>query len=137
MKNFFVLVFSKCLLVFKDDLSATAVVAYFLSLNIFTAIGYYKLLFQHSSLEEVPLYDAFIIMLLAGAFAHFVLLKGTKKQVFLNGTSSIPVKKGVFATISYMVLSFSLMLGAAQSTHRPFGFFQSQHHVRFCIISLR
>ena len=113
MKNFFVILFSKFYMLLKDDFSAMAVLAYFLSLNIFTVIGYYKILFQHSSLNEVPLFYAFIIMFFSGVFTQLVILRKLKQKLYLKKTqqSSIAKRKTeTWITLIYMVSSFALML---------------------------
>jgi hypothetical protein len=113
MKNFFAIVFSRFLIVLKDDFSATAVLAYFLSLNIFTIIGSYKIIIQHSCLSEVPLFYALIIMLIVGLFTHFVFLKKLNASRFLEDNSFSPITKtrmGKWITLVYMTVSFALML---------------------------
>jgi hypothetical protein len=113
MKHFFVIVFSRFLVVLKDDFSAMAVLAYFLSLNVFTIIGYYKIVFQHSCLSDVPLFYALIIMLIVGLFTHYVLLKKLNAPRFLKDIDSSPIYKssiGKWITLVYMTVSFTLML---------------------------
>jgi hypothetical protein len=113
MKHFFVIVFSRFLVVLKDDFSAMSVLAYFLSLNIFTSIGYYKIVFQHSCLSEVPLFYALIIMLVVGLFTHFVFLKKLNALRFTKDISASRKGKsrsGKWITLVYMIVSFTLML---------------------------
>ena len=114
MKKFFVIIFCRFQTLLKDDFSAMAVVAYLLSLNAFTLIGYYKSLFQHSNLSKVPLFYAIIIMLLAGILTRFILLgAGKGKIVFKELKQSIIAKdkKGTWLTAAYIIGSFALMFG--------------------------
>jgi hypothetical protein len=113
MKSFFSIIFSKFYVILKDSFSATALVSYLLSLNIFTVIGYYETFFQHSRLSDVPLFYAIIIMFLAGLFTHYVLLKKIKGQHFIEKVKqslSAGWGKSTWITVAYVIGSFVLML---------------------------
>lgn len=115
MKNFLVIIFSRFYAVLKDDFSAMAVIAYFLSLNIFTIIGYYRHFFLHSSLSDVPLFYSLIIMLLSGIFTQAVIIKKVKQELYLQTIKQAFIakkKKGTWITLVYALTSFGLMLGA-------------------------
>jgi hypothetical protein len=112
MRNFFTIIFLKSKMLLKDDFSAMAVVAYFLSLNIFAIMGCCKCLFQHSSLSHVPLFYSLIIMFACGLFTRFVLLnKFFNKQHFhsamQNFTSVNKVSKII--TVLYIIVSLAGM----------------------------
>jgi len=115
MKKFLVIIFSRFYAVLKDEFSAMAVIAYFLSLNIFTIIGYYRHFFFHSSLSEVPLFYSLIIMLLSGVFTQSVIIKKIKHELYLQKMKQEFIakeKKGAWVTLFYALTSFGLMLGA-------------------------
>jgi hypothetical protein len=115
MKNFWVIIFSRFNTVLKDDFSAMAVIAYFLSLNIFTIIGYYRHFFLHSTLSEVPLFYSLIIMLLSGIFTQAVIFKKIKQDLHLQNKKQALIAKetkGTWITLVYSLTSFVLMLGA-------------------------
>jgi hypothetical protein len=113
MKNFLMIIFSRFYTLLKDDFSATAVLTYFFSLNIFTVIGCYQHFFLHSSLSELPLFYSLIIMLLAGIFTKTVILKSIKPQLYLKKTNQSSFANGKTAawiTFLYVISSFVLML---------------------------
>jgi len=112
MKHFFVIIFSRFYLLLKDDFSAIAVVAYLLSMNVFTIIGYYKIFVQHSSLGAVPLFYIFIIMISAGLFTRFILLNTSRHKFFFKELKQSLIAKsktGTLVTIAYVIGSFVLM----------------------------
>ncbi|HVM89735.1 MAG TPA: hypothetical protein VMT76_16215 [Puia sp.] len=113
MLNFFAIVFFRFRMLLKDDLSAIGLVTYFLSLNIFTILGSYKYLFQHSHLSDVPIAYALLIMIATGLFTRFVLLQGFfTGNMFKEFRENLiaKTKKGRWLTMIYAVLSFVLML---------------------------
>ncbi|HLK30616.1 MAG TPA: hypothetical protein VKT28_18690 [Puia sp.] len=110
MAKFFALMYYRFKMLLKDDFSAMAVVAYLLSLNVFTIIGCYKCVFQHSHLSKLPLFYALIIMLVAGVFTRFVLLgKVWGKNIFKERPQRLRNEK--WMTFIYVVASFGLMIG--------------------------
>lgn len=116
MKHFFVILFSKFCTLLKDDFSAMVVLAYFLSLNIFTVIGGYQHFFLHSSLSKLPLFYSLIIMLLSGIFTQVVILKKIRQLLYLKKikqTSLAKRKKEIWITVMYVLGSFALMLSVA------------------------
>lgn len=113
MVNFFAIVFFRFKMVLKDDLSAMGIVTYLLSLNIFTLVGGYKCMVQHSNLSNVPLFYALLIMLVTGLVTRFIVLGPVFTKNMISDFKECIIAqttKGIWLTIVYAIASFSLML---------------------------
>ena len=113
MKKFFIVIFYHLQSFFKDEVSSMAVVAYLITLNIFTILGSCKFIFQHSHLSAVPFIYAFIIMFFSALFTRFVLLSEVMYKEMIDKLKKSFVRKNndnFWVTIAYAIGSFVCML---------------------------
>ena len=113
MKRFFIAVFYHFQCLFKDEVSSMAVVAYFITINIFTILGCCKFFFQHSHLNATPFIYAFMIMFFSALFTRFVLLSDVMYKEVIEKLRRNFVKKNddnFLVTLLYAVGSFLCML---------------------------
>ena len=80
MPRFLIIFFFQCYNLVKEDFRAMCILSMFISLNVFTLIGYYKTLIQHSSIIILPtLYNVFVVVVV-GIFNYFYFLHNKKHE---------------------------------------------------------
>jgi len=112
MVNLYAVFFYRYKNLFKDDISATAMLAYFVSLNIFSAIGLYKYSFLQERLSTIPLFYSFPVMIVSAILTRYILISVCfKKNIScLKEIKIANSAKGGLLVIAYGIISFGLML---------------------------
>ena len=93
---------------------AMGILTFFLSLNAFTIIGYYKALIEHSASILISTFLEILIILSIGCINYFFLLKDKKYESIYENFEKNPKisgRRGTWLTIFYMIATITIMSG--------------------------
>lgn len=121
MKAFFIIIFFKFFQFSKsignvDDNSyafkSVAILSLFISLNLFTAVAYYKCLLLYSNELQLSVALEVLIVLIIGSVVYLLFYSDEKYKEYFNERieqSAFKGSKGTLLTIFYMAGSIALL----------------------------
>lgn len=113
MRNYFQIIFCKFKSVVKDEFSAMALLTSFLSVNLFTIIGFWKVIFLKSEHITIPRIYQISIVLAIGLINYFFFLSNQKHIAICQDSrtnSGFIGKRGNWLVLAYVGLSFILLI---------------------------
>jgi len=112
MSKIIIIVFCKFYGRLKEPFNAMGVLTVLLSLNVFTFIGYYKTIVEHSDQIMLPtIYEILIIVLIGITNYAYFLNKKKFEKIFdeYKRNASMSGKKGTWLVLSYIFLTVAML----------------------------